>query len=53
MFYDAWDSFEEVEDYGERTVSVLFCYLGVCGSGFCIVFLGILICIFHAADILF
>ena len=21
MFYDAWDSFEEVEDYGERTVS--------------------------------
>ena len=30
MFYDSWDSFEEVEDYGERTVSVFFSYLRLC-----------------------
>ena len=35
MFYYSWDAFEEVEDYGERTVSIeLWCLYDLCISTF-------------------
>ena len=35
MFYYAWDSFKEIEDYGKRTVSIYIIYVMCVCLGCC------------------